>query len=244
MISSSEPESANVPKRAEQLLDDFATYPPHYARGSANPHLMWLRGVDRLAVRLVVQFFSAWRPLSVHQPQILALLLSAFPDPEDRKKIGEFNLREEDGWQDGHDPHFRLLDQLISKLGGIPASLAHSEAIMEKFHRGLWRYTTPARAAGLLAGIEHPALDISAYFHEVVMRSGHADLLDTDLYLRIHVRVEPQHIVDTHEMALRYMRQGPQERAEVLEAFEEVMRFWQDFWFSAFADLKRMHEAT
>jgi hypothetical protein len=234
-------EQEEIERRADELLNQFASLPPHYASGRANPHLRWLKGIDRLSPEAVVHFFNAWRPLSVHQPQILALLLSAFDDPQVRRKIGEDNLREEDGWQDGHDPHFRLLDNLIEKLGGVPRSIARSETIMNAFHDGLWRPTTPARAAGLLAGIEHPALDISAYFHEVVRRSGFESLLQTDLYLTIHVRVEPVHIVDTHELAARYMNEGPAQRAEVVSAFEEVMRFWQDFWASAFEDLRTMH---
>lgn len=234
-------EQEAIERRAEELLNQFASLPPHYERGPKNSHLRWLKGIDRLSPKAVVHFFSAWRPLSVHQPQILALLLSAFADPSIRRNIGEHNLREEDGWQDGHDPHFALLDNLIEKLGGVPRSIARSEMIMNAFHDGLWRPTTPARAAGLLAGIEHPALDISAYFHEVVRRSGFESLLETDLYLTIHVRVEPMHIVDTHELAVRYMNEGPTQRAEVVSAFEEVMRFWQDFWASAFEDLRKMH---
>lgn len=39
-------------------------------------------------------------------------------------------------------------------------------------------------AAGLIAGIEAPALDISAILHEIIGRAGFPELLDTD-FLRL-----------------------------------------------------------
>jgi hypothetical protein len=55
--------------------------------------------------------------------------------------------------------------------------------------------------------------------------------------LTIHVKVEPIHIIDTHETALRYMAQGEQQHQEVLTAFTEVMWFWTSFWAAVFTDL-------
>jgi Iron-containing redox enzyme len=227
-------------KRAIELRHTFAQLPPYPKHGMDDPYLRWLRSVEKLPLDGVVHFFNAWRPLSAHQPQILYLLAAAFPEQRDRKRMAVGNIWEEDGYQDGHDAHVVLLDQLIIKMGGTPVILERTERIMDRFHQGLWRPTTPARSAGLAAGIEHVAMQISQYFHEVVLRSGFPELLKTDLYLTIHVQVEPQHIVDTHEIALRYMANSPRERAEVLAAFEEVLTFWADFWNATFDDLQRL----
>jgi hypothetical protein len=238
------PKDDKIQKRAQELLDTFAEFPPHFPNGSANPHLQWLRSVACLPVAHVIQFFNAWRPLSRHQPQLLLLLASFFPDQPDRKQLGVRNIEEEDGWKDGHDAHYELLDQLIVKLGGTPGIFPQSEEIMTAFHEGLIRPTTPARAAGLLAGIEHPAILITTYFHEVISRSGFADLLTSDIYLRVHTSVEPIHVIDTHESALQYLKQGLRQRSEVLTAFEEVMVFWEAFWNSAFSDLRGVSQAA
>ena len=231
----------NADQRAQELLEEFLQYYPGWLHGAANEHYKWIQGVDSLPVEHIVAFFNAWRPLSRHQPQILLLLASAFPDRVDQKRVILGNYFEEAGMAEGFDPHYALLDNLITKLGGTPAIVNRSEKIMDDFHQGLWRPTVGARASGLLAGIENPALEISAFFHEVVRRSGFPQLLETDLYLKIHVAVEPIHIVDTHEIALRYMAQGAQQREEVLTAFKEVMQFWTAFWSAAFTDLKQMH---
>jgi hypothetical protein len=231
-------------ERAHVLLEEFSAHYPEWRHGQANEHLTWIKSAGRLRAEAVERFFNAWRPLSRHQPQILLLLASGFPDHAERKLIILRNYLEEDGIAEGHDPHYTLLDELITKLGGTPAIVKRSEGIMDEFHQGLWRPTTPARAAGLLAGTENPAMDISAFFHEVVRRSGFSELLDTGLYLKIHVVVEPIHIVDTHETALRHMAQGTQQREEVLTAFKEVMQFWTAFWSAAFIDLKQMQEAA
>ena len=47
----------------------------------------------------------------------------------------------------------------------------------------------------VIVAIEHPALDISAYFNKIVGLCGRSDRLETDLYLRIHIDVEPDHRV-------------------------------------------------
>lgn len=231
-------EIRNAAKRARELQKQFEEFYPDWVYGSDNPHLRWVQTRSHLNVEDVVQFFNAWRPLSRHQPQILLLLASAFPEHADRKPFIKRNYLDEDGIEDGMDPHYELLDQLIRKLGGVPAVLPRSEAIMTQFHQDLWRPTTPARSAGLLAGIEAPALEISSFFQEVVSRSGFPELLSTDPYLRIHTVVEFVHIVDTHETALRHIDQGPQQREEVLTAFKEVMSFWCAFWDAAWQDLK------
>jgi hypothetical protein len=233
-----------VAKQAHELLDLFSTFPPHYLHGPADPYLRWLRSLDRLPVEHIIQFFNSWRPLSRHQPQLLLLLASAFDDPIIQKLVIKGNAEEEGGWNEGHDPHWVLLDRLIEKLGGQPVVVAASEEIMNRFERGLRRPMTKWSAAGYLAGIENPALDISAYFREIVRCSGFTDLVEEDLYISIHVRVEPTHVVDSHELALRYMAEGPQARTEMLESFAEVMSFWSQFWSVAFSDLQQLPHAS
>lgn len=230
--------------RAQEVLEEFLKYYPEWLHGQHNEYLKSIQPINRLKAEHVVAFFNAWRPLSRHQPQILLLLASAFPDHADRHRLIRGNYLEEDGIAAGHCPHYMLLDKLIESLGGTPAIVSRSEKIMSDFHQGLWRPTTPARAAGLLAGIENPAMDISAFFHEVVGRSGFPNLLKKDRYLTIHVEVEPIHIIDTHETALRYMAQGAKQREEVLTGFKEVMEFWTKFWSVPFADLNQMQQAA
>jgi hypothetical protein len=231
-------------QRALHLLSLFAAFPPYYRHGMENRHLRWLRSITSLPVERVVQFFNAWRPLSRYQPQLLLLLASVFSDAERQKTIIMGNAIEEGGWSEGHNPHWELLDTLITTLGGVPITVERSEALMVKFLNGLRRPMSEAYAAGILAGIENPALDISAYFRDVVQLSGFTGLLESDLYLSIHVKVEPLHIIDTHEMALEYMEQGPEQRAEVLAAFKDVMIFWSEFWNAAFNDLMDMRLAS
>src|ERR1039458_659957 len=100
-------------ERAAELLAVFEEYYPDWRHGQANEHLKWIRNFGRLESEHVIAFFNAWRPLSRHQPQILLLLASAFPDQIDRKFVISGNYLEEDGIQDGHCPHYELLDQLI-----------------------------------------------------------------------------------------------------------------------------------
>ncbi|HXH95288.1 MAG TPA: iron-containing redox enzyme family protein [Thermoanaerobaculia bacterium] len=231
-------------KRAVRLLSIFATFPPYYRHGRENEHLRWLLSLSSLELDRVIRFFNAWRPLSRYQPQLLLLLASVFSDAQKQKTIIMGNAVEEGGWTDGHDPHWALLDDLIVTLGGTPVVLKRSEELMVSFLNGLRRPMSEAYAVGILAGIENPALDISDYFREVVRLTGRSDLLESNLYLSIHVKVEPLHIIDTHEMALEYMARGPQERAEVLAAFKEVMLFWSEFWNAAFNDLMDIRLAS
>ncbi|HYR29312.1 MAG TPA: iron-containing redox enzyme family protein [Thermoanaerobaculia bacterium] len=224
-------------KRALELIHLFSQFPPYPRHGLDDPHLATLITLHDLPLDRVIQFFNAWRPLSAHQPQILYLLTAAFPEQRDRKRMNELNIRDEDGYKRGHQPHVALLDHLIVTLGGTPVVHERTEKIMNAFHDGLWRPTTAARSAGLAAGIEHVAMQISRYFREVVRLSGFPELVTTNPYLAIHVVVEPQHIADTHEIALRYMEQGFAERAEVLAAFEEVLTFWANFWNATFEEL-------
>ena len=244
MSQHSDHQDHNTTDRANQLLDSFAKFPPHYLHGTEDSHFRWLQSVKNLPVESAVRFFNVWRPLSRHQPQLLLLLASVFSDPLIQKKIIKGNAEEEGGWNDGHDPHWVLLDQLIQRLGGTPIVVARSEEIMVKFENSLRCPMSEATASGILAGIENPALDISAYFREIVLRSGFANLLKRDLYLTIHVKVEPHHIVDSHEMALWYMKQGSKERDEVLGAFQQVMKFWSAFWEVAFSELGELPVAA
>lgn len=222
---------------AHALLDTFGGF-TGYCHGSANPHLSWLRAVPRLEPRQVVDFLNFWYPVSRHQPQILLLCASAFPHQADRRPIIEDNYREEDGLlAAGHSPHYDLLEQLIGKMGGRLQYNPVSEAMITELHCGFLKGLSPAQASGALAGIEHPALDISEYLRLSVARCGFAPLLDSDPYLKIHVQVEPLHILGTHRTALRFMERSQAERQEVLAAFGEVMSFWDRFWARAFAAL-------
>lgn len=234
----------SVVARAQELQDLFEKFPPFYRHGLANRHLTWLLRTDELPRAAVVRFFNAWRPLSRHQPQILSLLAAAFGNPLEQKTIVMNNLLEEGGFIEGCDPHWVLLDNLIMKLGGVPKIVKRSEEAMRRFHRSIWRPMKARTAAGYIAGIENPALDISAYFCEVVRRCGFEHLLADDPYLRIHTIVEVQHVVDSHESALRHMEKGARARADVLAAFEEVMEFWTTFWDVAFGELMRHSEAA
>lgn len=223
--------------RARELLELFPT--SRFRHGAANEHAIWLGTVGHLPVSAAVQFFNSWRPLSRHQPQLLLLLASAFPGHAEQKAIIEGNAREEGGWKEGHDPHWVLLDNLIRNIGGTPNSAERSEELMIEFQDSLRRPMEEAEAAAVLAGIENPALEISSYFRDVVRLTGFEPLLDEDPYLTIHVRVEPGHIVDSHELALHYMNRGTREREIVLAAFDKVMQFWSEFWATAFEQLKR-----
>ena len=224
-------------EEAGLVLDEFAGYSA-YRHGKANPHLKWLTSVERLPAVRVIDFLNFWYPVSRHQPQILLLCASAFPERDDRRHIIEWNYLEEDGLaKTSHDAHYDLLAQLITKLGGLVEPSPVSERLVSDFHQELWRGLSPAAAAGTLAGIEHPALDISEYFRNSVKACGHEPLLETDPYLTIHVVVEPRHIIDTHGTAQTYMKRSQKERREVIAAFREVTMFWKKFWAKAFVVL-------
>src|ERR1051325_3588236 len=94
-------------RRAKELLDGFRQH-TGYVPGENNPHLSWLREVRSLTVEQVVAFLNCWYPISRGQPQLLLFCASLFTEQEDRKRL-HVNIREEDGYRDGHDPHYDLL---------------------------------------------------------------------------------------------------------------------------------------
>lgn len=79
----------------------------------------------------------------------------------------------------------------------------------------------------VIVAIEHPALDISAYFNKIVALCGRSDRLETDLYLRIHIDVEPDHIIASHSKAEEYIKRGGAD--EVVDIFREATQFWAIF---------------
>lgn len=87
----------------------------------------------------------------------------------------------------------------------------------------------------VIVAIEHPALDISAYFNKIVAMCGRSDRLETDLYLRIHIDVEPDHIIASHSKAEEYIKRGGAD--EVVDIFRDATEFWCDFWVKAFEEL-------
>ncbi|MBL0153390.1 MAG: hypothetical protein IPP93_07865 [Chitinophagaceae bacterium] len=153
------------------------------------------------------------------------------------------NLVEEDGHaKPGDYPHYDLLEELIIKLGGKLSIDAEAEALVSKFHKSL-DSMTPAQATGYVAAIEHPALDISDYFTTITSLCGYPEMLVTDPYLSIHIDVEPNHIIWSHGNALDWMENTEMQakegysRLEVIEAFQNAMSFWDDFWKLAFKKL-------
>jgi hypothetical protein len=224
---------------AYRLLAVFSRF-ADYEHGEANPFLQWLRRRSWLDPRDVIRFYCYWYPVSRRQPQLLLRCASAFPEQPDRACIMR-NYWEEDGLvRDGDDPHYDLLKQLIRSLGGQLVPDAEAQSMVEKLSHSLENMTA-AEASGVMAAIEHPALDISSYFHETASRSGFSKLLTTDPYLTIHVRVEPDHIVWTHQTALKFMRT---DRDQVLRGYVRTMSFWSQFWPKAFTRLgySRGHE--
>jgi hypothetical protein len=189
--------------KAEFYLDRFSEFTEYQHRGQ-NPYLNWLKTDPQLKAAAMNKFFNIWHPVSRHQPQMLLQLAAAFPDWRDRYFIMK-NYLEEDGMvKQGDDPHYVLLEQLIVKLGGKPEPDQEAEELVRKFHGSLLRMTA-AEATGILAAIEHPALDISDYFQRITHLCGRSDLTRTDPYLSIHVEVEPKHIIWSHGNALDWM---------------------------------------
>jgi hypothetical protein len=233
-----EDDSSERRKLAEALLKRFEQF-TKYEQGASNRYLQWLRTVLSLSPEQVVSFLNAWYPISRHQPQILLFLTSLFPDHADRLRMFIGNIQEEDGYQKGYDPHYDLLGKvLIPLLGGtLRPNPVTDQMNLELHEMMMQRFRTPAQAAGALAAIEYPALDVSDILRMVVMKGGRQDVVSSNLYLKIHVKVEPEHIIDTHEVALRFMEQGEQQRHEVVEAFRTVMDFWVKFWPAAFSGL-------
>lgn len=226
---------------ATMLLDTFAEFST-YKHGPRNPHLAWLRSVDRLKPEQVSKFYNYWYPVSRRQPQILLKCAAAYPDQPDREQIMN-NYLEEDGLvHPGDNPHYDLLEMLINKIGGSLNVDPEAQQILNEMYERIPMPLTAASASGVLAGLEHPALDISAYFHETIARSGFPELLDKDIYLTIHVTVEPHHIIWSHKTALRYIQQG--QKDEVVSAFRQVMDFWVHFWEIGFSRLQAEDTAS
>ena len=227
--------------KAEFYLDRFSQFTDYRHRGQ-NPYLKWLKTDPQLKAAAMNKFFNIWHPVSRHQPQMLLQIAAACPDWKDRYFIMK-NYLEEDGMvKQGDDPHYVLLERLIIKLGGKREPDQEAEELVSKFHDSLLQMTA-AEAAGILAAIEHPALDISDYFQQITRLCGRSDLTRTDPYLYIHVEVEPKHIIWSHGNALDWMEDEEKQRKEgytrtdVVNAYTCSMKFWNDFWQIAFRKL-------
>lgn len=226
-------DAADTETRAQALLDAFSAY-TGYQHGEKNPHIARIAACDAIDTRRVCAFLSAWWSFSRRTPQILLNCAAAYPEHDDRLLIMQ-NYIEEDGMLHvGDSPHYDLLVQLIEKLGGSLVVNGRAEALIKRF-MGTLGCMSPARATGVVSGFEHPALDITKILLLVVDRGGFAELLETDVYLTIHVQVEPSHIVWAHGNSLAYMERGDQ--AEVLDGFRDVMTFWLEFWELAMGEL-------
>jgi hypothetical protein len=240
-------------QQAKALLDRFSGYAAGYKHGVNNPYLKWLLTNPVLTIKQVVNFLCFWYPVSRHQPQMLLQLMALFPRWNDRKKVF-WNWVEEDGMGQGQEPHYYLLQQLIHKLDNnfkVDYKVVKDDGLVEindkykgdnqanevvtKFHDTLYKKMSSAEVSGLIAAIEQPALDISAYFNKLVELCGRPDLLKSDLYLLIHCEVEPAHIVWSHGTAEQYMKNG--KKAEVVNSFYNTMQFWNEFWKIAFTKL-------
>lgn len=227
-------------EKAAMLLDAFAQF-TGWKHGVNNPYLHRLRTIRQLTRESVIEFLCIWHSFSKRAPRMLLSCAAAYPVRSDREKIWP-NYVEEDGLaRPGDDPHYDLLEQLIEKLGGKLTVDEHAEQLCNEFMRTLG-CMTPAQATGVMSGLEHPALDISAYLHEVIQRGGAPELLATDPYLTIHVAVEPLHIIWSHRNSLSYMERG--EKEEIVAAFQEVMRFWKKFWKLAFRSLREVEASS
>lgn len=216
---------------AQSFLARFSALTDGYRHGNDNPYLSWLGTSPQLRIQDIATFLGWWFPVSRRQPQILLRLAAAFPLQSDREPIIR-NYLEEDGLNSpGDSPHYVLLEDLIQKLGFPLLTNPLSEKLTEDMHRAVDQQgMTAAYASGVIAAIEFPALDISAYFKHLVRLSGRLDLLQ-DPYISIHTVVEPEHIIDSHSTALRFMET---DRAEVETGFKSTMRFWEPFWHKAF----------
>ena len=242
MDTTENPILAGKRARAIALLDHFSVF-TDYRHGKDNPYLKWLAHNPPLSVRAVIDFFNFWYPLSRRQPQILLRCASEYAEQADRQLI-MLNYREEDGLMKlGDQPHYSLLENLILKLGGDLHPDEKGQALMNELFTWITKtVSSPAQASGVLAGLEHPALDISLYFRRTVTLCGFPELLRTDPYLTIHVAVEPDHIIWSHGNALRYLEEG--EKALFLSTYQKVMDFWQEFWPQAFAKLGYQREVV
>jgi len=220
--------------QAAQFLDTFAQY-TDYQHGEQNPYLARLNGVQTLSRDRALEFLCIWYSFSRRTPQILLSCAAAYPDQPSRKQLMA-NYLEEDGLTgEGHEPHYDLLVHLIEKMGGTLVLNERAESIIEHF-MSLLPGMSEARATGFVSGFEHPALDITLILMEVVKKAGFPELLDTDPYLRIHVQVEPSHIIWAHGKCLPYIRDR-HTRVEAVRGFTDVMGFWRAFWNLAFERL-------
>jgi hypothetical protein len=242
-------------QKAEVLLENFSKYAEEagYWTGSKNPYRKYLESNPTLTTKQIVDFICFWFPISRHQPQILLQCIAAYPRWNDRK-INMPNYTEEDAMlTEGYDPHYFLLEELIWKLDNnfkIDKKVVidgqfeiddrymgdeQANEMVTKFHDTLYKKMTEAEATGLIAAIEHPALDISFYFNKIVQLCGQTQLLKSDPYLLIHIDVEPDHILWAHGHAGQYMKDGKTD--EVITAFKNCMSFWTEFWAVAFTKL-------
>jgi hypothetical protein len=238
-------------REAEGYLDTFSKF-TEYKHGTKNPYRSWLNTNPVLTIEQVVKFICFWYPVSRQQPQILLRCTASYDKWNDRKLMMQ-NYKEEDGMvNEGQEPHYYLLQQLIKKLdskfeidrkveidGKIEIDDKYigdedANEIVTKFHNTLVKMN-PAQATGFIVAIEHPALDISAYFNKIVELCGKNELLKSDPYLTIHIDVEPDHIIWAHGNAERYMKNGKED--EVINAFKTAMSFWTEFWEIAFTKL-------
>ena len=222
-------------ERSNLLLERFSAI-TGYRPGDRNPGLRYLHSIESLTPEQVVAFLNFFYLVSVGQPGLLFLMMSALKDHKDRGRVFP-NVAEEDGWANpGDDPHFVLLERLIKKLGGRVEPPKTARDIVEPFYDGLPR-PTAAEAVGIIAGVEHPGMDISKFLRRMVSLAGFASLLPRDPYLYIHADVEDLHVLWSHSHAEEYMDRGPEEREGVLRGFRRAMSFWDGFWPPAFATL-------
>lgn len=218
-------------ERANALLDQFSALTV-YQHGTSNPHLALLARTPTLELRKVLEFLCIWYSFSRRTPQILLYCAASYFNQADRKLI-MVNYAEEDGVGDGMDPHYDLLEALIEKMGGKLALNPIAEMLIKRFMAKISTGMSEAYATGVVAGFEHPALDITNILMSVIEKADGGSfqhLLEEDFYLRVHVAVEPDHIVWAHGNCLAFMARGEQEKAEVIRGFRDVMEFWTCFW--------------
>jgi hypothetical protein len=233
-------DSSQCREEAMDLLQWFAGI-IGFKHGVNNPYLTLLGSLRSIPLEKALAFLCAWYPVSRHQPQILLRCAAAFDDWEDRKWIIVRNYLEEDGLRKGgHQPHYWHLQRTIAKMGGGLEVNPETERMSIAFRESIGQISDN-EAAGLIAGIEAPALDISAILHEIIGRAGFPELLETDFYLRIHVKVEPEHVLDSHKSARLRMKAGLAEREQVLAGYKRAITFWDEFWPVAFQTIINFH---
>ncbi len=244
--TSEQPKVPSVPaeeheKRAAALLDTFSQF-TGYRHGAGNPYLQRLGTIKQLTRSSVIEFLCIWHSFSKRAPQMLLFCAAAYTEQSEWDLIMKNFLEEAGLVRPGDDPHSDLLKQLIEKLGGKLTVDERAEQLCNEFMSTLG-CMTPAQATGVMSGLEHPALDISGYLHQVIRHGGYPEsLLRADPYCSIHLWVEILHIEWSHGNSLRYMERGQKE--EVVAAFQSVMRFWKKFWKLAFSSLREVETAS